>query len=173
MSAQSKDAQNTEFQKNGNAKSAAQKAKDRAKKGFLKFLNIFGEVFFAIASIFPGPGEVPGLGIRLGSTAGKIAAEVGKIAKVGTKIGKGVQKTENFASDVRKVLDLNKGDSQQEIKGLSGKQMADLQQELIGELIKEASKNLGETAKKVHDTARPEAKRYKTGCRVHKKRGVV
>ena len=86
---------------------------------------------------------------------------------MGTKIGKGVQKAENFASNLRKVLDLNKGDSQQE---------------LIRELIKEANKNLGDTSKKVKDTAKPEVRNEKTGCdlaarmlqfEVLKKRGIV
>ena len=50
----SKDAQHHEFNNNGDAKSDAQKAKERAKAGFLKFLHILPKSSTTPASYYQG-----------------------------------------------------------------------------------------------------------------------
>ena len=142
----SKDDQTASFNSDGNAKSEAQKAKEKAMAGFQKFLQIFEEVLSVLTIAFPGAGEVLSVGIRLAEAAGKAAEDVSKIAK-------GAYKAEKFGEKVRDALGVKPG--AQVIQGVSGKEMADMQNKLINELIGLASKNLGDTAKKVKDTAKP------------------
>ena len=156
FSQKSKDDQNAEFNKNGNAKSAEQKAAEKAKAGFMKFLQIFGEIMSVLTIAFPGGGEVLAVGIRLGETAAKVGEDIAKIAKLGLK-------AEKFGDKVRDVLNMKPGT--QEIAGVSGKAMADLQNKLINELIGLAVKNTGETAKKVQDTKLPTTKQKLPTCK--------
>ncbi|MCJ1390038.1 hypothetical protein MMC18_002896 [Xylographa bjoerkii] len=145
----SKDDQNAEFNKNGNAKSAEQKAAEKAKAGFMKFLQIFGEIMSVLTMAFPGGGEVLAVGIKLGETAAKVGEDIAKIAKMGLK-------AEKFGDKVRDALNMKPGT--QEIAGVSGKAMADLQNKLVNELVGLAVKNVGDTAKKVQDTKLPTPK---------------
>jgi hypothetical protein len=48
--------QTTSFNSDGSAKSDAQMAREKAKAGLLKFLEIFGEVVSLLTMAFPGPG---------------------------------------------------------------------------------------------------------------------
>lgn len=142
----SKDDQTASFNGNGDAKSEAQKAKEKALAGFQKFLQVFEEILSVLTIAFPGAGEVLSVGMRLAEVAGKAAEDVSKIAK-------GAYKAEKFGEKVRDTLGIKPG--AQVIQGVSGKEMADMQNKLINELIGIASKNLGDTAKKVKDTAQP------------------
>lgn len=152
----SNDKQNEEFNKNGDAKSAEQKAKEKAKAGFMKFLEIFGEIMSVLTIAFPGAGEVLSVGIRLGETVGKVAEDVAKVAKM-------AYKAEKFGDKIREVLNLKSG--QQQIAGVSGKAMADLQKQLLGELIDLASKNIAATGKKIDETKRPKPKQNLPTCK--------
>ncbi|MCJ1243729.1 hypothetical protein MMC30_000926 [Trapelia coarctata] len=137
--------QNGEFNKDGNAKSEAQKSKERALAGFMKFLEVFQEVVSVLATCFPGPGQVLGVGIRLGSVAAKTASALSKIAKV----GKAGMKAEKFGEEVKRILEMPSG--AQEIPGLQGKAMAEAQQQMIDELIKQATANTQKTEKIIQD----------------------
>ncbi|MCJ1294367.1 hypothetical protein MMC34_005925 [Xylographa carneopallida] len=139
----STDDQTAEFNKNGDAKSAEQKAAEKAKAGFMKFLQVFGEIMSVLTMAFPGGGEVLAVGIKLGETAAKVGEDIAKIAKLGLK-------AEKFGDKVRDVLNMKPGT--QQIAGVSGKAMADLQSKLLNELVGLAVKNTDATAKKVKDT---------------------
>jgi len=142
----SKDSQNKAFNKNGDAKSAEQQAKERARAGFLKFLEIFGEVASLLAGALPGPGQLLSVGIRLrtmGARIGKDVADVVKVAKAGMK-------AEKFGQDLRKVLDVK--DGKQEIQGIAGDRMAEVQRQFLGELLDLLGKNAKATEKKVEET---------------------
>ncbi|MCJ1284540.1 hypothetical protein MMC26_003873 [Xylographa opegraphella] len=152
----STDDQNAEFNKDGKAKSAEQKAAEKAKAGFMKFLQIFGEIMSVLTIAFPGGGEVLAVGIKLGETAAKAGEDIAKIAKLGLK-------AEKFGDKVRDALNMKPGT--QQIAGVSGKAMADLQSKLINELIGLAVKNTGATAKKVQDTKLPTRKQNLPTCK--------
>ncbi|MCJ1353995.1 MAG: hypothetical protein MMC33_003982 [Icmadophila ericetorum] len=138
--------QTTNFNTNGDAKSDAQKAKEKALAGFMKFLNVFEEILSVLTIALPGAGEVLSVGMHLAEAAGKAAEDI-------TKIAKGAYKAEKFGEKVRNALGMQGGP--QVIQGVSGKEMADLQKDLINQLIGQASKNLGATADLVKDTAEP------------------
>ena len=152
----SNDDQNAEFNKDGNGKSAEQKAAEKAKAGFMKFLQVFGEIMSVLTMAFPGGGEVLAVGIKLGETAAKVGEDIAKIAKLGLK-------AEKFGDKVRDVLNLKPGT--QQIAGVSGKAMADLQNKLVNELIGLAVKNTDATAKKVQDTKLPTPKQNLPTCK--------
>ncbi|MCJ1479329.1 hypothetical protein MMC13_008014 [Lambiella insularis] len=141
---------------NGNAKSAEQKAKEKAKAGFMKFLEVFGEVMSVLTIAFPEAGEVLAFGIRLGETVSKVAEDIVKVAKM-------AYKAEKLGDKIRDVLNLKGG--LQEIQGVSGKAMAELQKQLLGELIDLANENTAATAKKVDDTKRSKPKQNLPTCK--------
>ena len=138
----SKDLQNGEFNKDGNAKSEAQKSKERALAGFMKFLEVFQEVVSVLSTCFPGPGQVLGVGLKLSTVAAKTASALSKVAKAGLK-------AEKFGQEVKKILEMPPGT--QEIPGLQGKAMAEAQQQMIDELIKQATVNTKKTEQRVKE----------------------
>jgi hypothetical protein len=145
---QAMDLQKSEFNPDGTPKTEAQKAADQALAGFLKFLDIFMDVVSGIAMLFPGPGDLLSIGIRLGRVGEETARAVVDI----TKAAKTLSKPIKAAEDIRKALNLQPGPPI--IKGVNGKKMADLQNDLIGKLISLTSKNVQATMKKEADTSK-------------------
>jgi len=171
----SKDAQNKEFNANGDSKSPEQKAKEDARKGFMKFLDVFKDVMSLLASALPGPGQLLAVGIKLGTTVGKTVASVTtKIAKV----VKTAKKAADFGQQLKQALDMKPGE--QVIQGANGEKMMKVQEELLGELMGLAGKNTAATAK-VEDTTREKPKAElpvckgprAQGCRQKARRGFV
>jgi len=138
------DLQHSEFNSDGTPKSEAQRQADRALAGFLKFLDIFQEILSVLANVFPGGGQVLGVGLRLASAVGKTVSAIQKIEK-------GAMKAEKFAEKVTQILDMKPG--AQVIPGIAGKEMAAVQEKMIKELIKLAGDNIQATEKKIQDNA--------------------
>ena len=153
----SKKAQNAEFNKDGKAKSELQKAEDRAREGFLKFLSIFAEIISDLSMLLPGVGEVLGMGLKLAMVGERIAQGVADVAKAGAKAARKADDAVKYGDQIRQQLGMKKGD--QEIAGASGKVLADMQNKLLDELIKQAQKNIGQTQTKVSSgsTAKPKS----------------
>ena len=153
----SKKAQNAEFNKDGKAKSELQKAEDRAREGFLKFLSIFAEIISDLSMLLPGVGEVLGMGLKLAMVGERVAQGVVDAVKAGVKVANKANDVVKYGDQIRQQLGMKKGD--QEIAGASGKVLADMQNKLLDELIARAQKNIGQTQTKVasSSTAKPKS----------------
>ncbi|MCJ1406391.1 hypothetical protein MMC19_000456 [Ptychographa xylographoides] len=138
---QSTNKMTTEFNSNGDAKSDKQKALDKAKKGFMQFLDVFTDLIGDLGMMFPALGEVIQVGIQLEKFGTKVAD--------GIKAAKAAKKADKIGEKIKKVLDIN---GPQVIGGVSGKEMDEMQKKLIGELVGMVSKNEKATDKMVEDT---------------------